>query len=464
LDEGRAKRAGCTMPRSTDTIAALATPVGTAALALLRISGPDTVRLARECAGGDPAPRVARHVDYRDQGGTLLDDVVLTYFAAPRSYTGEDALEISCHGNPYIAQRILEDLFARGCRPAEPGEFTQRAFLNGRLDLSQAEAVMDLIHARGERALAAANAQLRGALGQRLNAAVDVLLGVLARVEAYIDFPEEDLPPEDRGELGATLEKLAADTDRLLATTHYGEMLRDGIRTVIVGAPNVGKSSLLNRLVGRERALVSAEPGTTRDFIEERIMVGPHSLRLIDTAGLNPSPAPLERLGMAKTHERLAEADLTLLVLDASNPAARPTNEVLERIRRSALLVVWNKCDVAGGAMEVPESIVGAPSVRVSALTGLGFESLCACLVERAEDFQRAAGGETIAINSRHAHALGEAREALSGARQKLAAGTAPELLAADLRAALNAYGEIIGKVDNERMLDQLFAAFCIGK
>jgi tRNA modification GTPase len=451
------------MPRTNNTIAALATPAGTAALALLRISGPDTTRLARQLASGELQPRVARHADYRDRAGALVDDVILTFYAAPRSYTGEDALEISCHGNPFIAQRILEDLFARGCRPAEPGEFTQRAFLHGRMDLSQAEAVMDLIHARSERALAAANAQLRGALGQRLNAAVDALLGVLARVEAYIDFPDEDLPPDDRSQVVAVLERLAADTDRLLATSHYGEILREGIRTVIVGAPNVGKSSLLNRLVGRERALVSAEPGTTRDFIEERIMIGPHGVRLIDTAGLNPSPAPLERLGMEKTRERLAEADVTLCVVDAAD-GARPPDDVLSRIRDARVVVVLNKCDLASAAAPLPTWAEGVPVVRVSAKTGVGLESLRARLIEQADDFQNAAGGEAIAINARHAHSLGEARFALNAAREKLADGAAPELLAADLRAALNAFGEIIGKVDNERMLDQLFASFCIGK
>ena len=202
------------MPRPADTIAALATPAGTAALAVLRISGPDTQRLAAEIGGRPPLPRRARHTDYRDRGGGLLDDVVVTYFAGPRSYTGEDALEISCHGNPFIAQRILEDLLARGCRPAEPGEFTQRAFLNGRMDLSQAEAVMDLIRARGERALAAALQQQRGALSQRLNVLIEGLLQVLARIEAYLDFPEEDLPPEDRGAARREIARLLEETLR----------------------------------------------------------------------------------------------------------------------------------------------------------------------------------------------------------------------------------------------------------
>jgi tRNA modification GTPase len=451
------------MPRPHDTIAALATPAGTAALAILRVSGDDAARLAGEILGHAPLPRVASHTDYRDRGGTLLDDVVGIFFNGPQSYTGEDALEISCHGNPFIAQKILEDLFARGCRAAEPGEFTQRAFLNGRMDLSQAEAVMDLIHARSERSLAAAQQQLRGALGRRLAGLVDGLLGVLARVEAYIDFPEEDLPPEDRASVLVELDRLTVETDRLLATGHYGELLRDGIKTVIIGAPNAGKSSLLNRLVGRERALVSAEPGTTRDFIEERIVAGPHGLRLIDTAGLNPTPAGLEKLGIAKTLERAAEADLFLLVLDATEPTPPLPDGLAARMREANTVVVLNKMDLV---RESPAAIAPnpLPSVRVSALTGAGMDDLLGMIVRQADLFQRDIGEDLVAINARHTHALDRARTCLDSARVKLKTDGAIELTASDLRAALEAFGDISGRIDNERILDQLFATFCIGK
>jgi tRNA modification GTPase len=452
------------MLHATDTIAALATPVGTGAIALLRASGSDTPALAAAISGRALPARVATHADYRDLRGTLLDDVLLTFFAGPASYTGEDALEISCHGNPYIAQKILEDLYARGCRPAQPGEFTQRAFLNGRLDLSQAEAVMDLIHARSETALAAANAQLRGALGRKMNELIDALLAILARVEAYVDFPDEDLPPEDRALVAREIERLAAETERLLATSHYGELLRDGIKTVIVGAPNVGKSSLLNRLVGRERALVSPEPGTTRDFIEERVIVGPHCLRIIDTAGLNPSPAPLEKLGMAKTVERLAEADLCLVVFDATRRDERLPPEVAARMHADTTVFVLNKIDLAPEAAPPAATPREVVVVRTSASTGAGIGELVAAITDRADLFQRDVGPDRIAINARHSHALTEAKLGLASARQKLDEAGAPELVASDLRAALAAFGEITGKVDNERMLDHLFAAFCIGK
>lgn len=451
------------MPRPSDTIAALATPLGTSAIAVVRASGPDTAELARAIFGATPPPRVATHADYRDHTGTLVDDVLVTFFQGPRSYTGEDSLEVSCHGNPFIAQKILEDLFARGCRPAEAGEFTQRAFLNGQMDLSQAEAVMDLIHARSERALSAANQQLRGSLGRQMQALIDRLLQVLARIEAYIDFPDEDLPPEDRAIVARELSMLGRETERLLATSHYGELLRDGIKTVIVGAPNVGKSSLLNRLVGRERALVSPEPGTTRDFIEERIIVGPHCLRIIDTAGLNPSPAPLEKLGMDKTLERAAEADLFLLVFDATLPPPALAPEIAARSTPRNTIIVLNKSDLTNNKTH---NIAhdGQTTIAVSALTGSGLDELSIAIARLADSFQIEAGNDDIAINARHAHALGQARQCLAEAQAKVTANGPVELLASDLRGVLTAYGEISGKVDNERMLDALFATFCIGK
>jgi len=451
------------MSPSTETIAALATPVGTAAIALLRISGPDTLAIVQQLVGRVPLPRMATHLDYRDRGGMLLDDVLLTFFAGPRSYTGEDAAEVTCHGSPYIAQKMLEDLYARGCRPAEPGEFTQRAFLHGRMDLSQAEAVMDLIHARGERALAAANEQLRGALGRRMEGLVEALLGILARVEAYIDFPEEDLPPEDVSQLATVMQRLAGDTAALIATRHYGEVLRDGIKTVIVGEPNVGKSSLLNRLVGKDRALVSPEPGTTRDFIEERIMVGPHCLRLIDTAGLNPSPAPLERLGMERTRERLEEADLVIAVADASREYVAFPAEIRDLPVRAIRLNILNKCDLSNSRTPL-SGFNGVAAISVSALTGQGIEHLIAAISAAADSFRIDVGEDLIAVSARHAHALGEALGALGRAREMLLEQGPVELLASELRTVLAAYGEITGKVDNERMLDQLFATFCIGK
>ena len=451
------------MSRHVETIAALATPVGTAAIALVRVSGTEAGRVAREIFGVVPQARRVRHGDYRDRAGVVLDDVVWVFFAGPGSYTGEDTLEISCHGNPYVAQRVLEDLLARGCRAAEPGEFTQRAFLAGKMDLSQAEAVMDLIQARSERALVAANRQLRGALGRQMAVLIDALLLGLARVEAYIDFPDEDLPPEDQAVVSAQVAEVLRGTERLLATSHYGEVLRNGIKTVIIGEPNAGKSSLLNCLVGKDRAIVSPEPGTTRDFIEEVVNIGPHCLRLIDTAGLNPAPGAVEKLGIEKTFEIAGEADLFVVVMAVNSPTLLLDKVLREKIHPENTLVVWNKIDLAPAPV-LAGTWKGLSTIEVSAATGEGLEGLRAKIIALADGLTPALGEDVVAINARHAQALKQARADLASAAEKLAAGEAAELLASDLRGALAALGEISGKVDNERMLDALFANFCIGK
>jgi tRNA modification GTPase len=391
-----------------------------------------------------------------------VDDVLFTFFAGPNSFTGEDTVEISCHGNPFIAQKILSDLLLRGCRPAEAGEFSKRAFLNGRMDLSQAEAVMDLIHARSERALAAANQQLRGALGRQMNSLISQLVNILAMIEAYVDFPEEDLPPEDRQVVQRQLEELLAGTNRLLATNHYGELLREGIKTVILGEPNAGKSSLLNCLVGRDRALVSPEPGTTRDYLEERVSMGPHWLRLIDTAGLNSAPSSLEKRGIDKTFEQAADADLFLWVIDSSRPLPALPPALAARMKPANTIAVFNKTDLPPAKRgELPQAF---PVVHISALQGAGLEALQAAVTKLAESFHVEIGDELIAINARHSHALLEAKGCLVSAGQKLSDNIPSELVASDLRVALEAFGQVSGKIDNERILDQLFASFCIGK
>ena len=447
---------------STDTIAALATPFGTSAIAVVRASGPLVVALTRNIFQEIPPPRLARHADYCNARGQLVDDVLFTYFAAPHSFTGEDSLEISCHGNPFIAQKILEDLFARNCRPAEAGEFSKRAFLNGRMDLSQAEAIMDLIQARSDRALAAANQQLRGSLGRKMDELISLLINVLAKTEAYIDFPDEDLPAEEQEAVLAKLGNLLDGTSQLLATSHYGELLREGVKTIIIGEPNAGKSSLLNRFVGRDRALVSPEPGTTRDYIEERISLGPHWLRLIDTAGLNATPSALEQRGMDKTLEQAAVADLYLWILDSTRPIAVLPAGLLARMTPANTVAVLNKTDLPS----VPRGPLPAsfPVVEISALRGTGIEFLRATVTKLAESFRIEMGDELIAINARHAHALEMAQGCLKSATEKIARNEAIELVASELRCALDSFGQISGKIDNERILDKLFASFCIGK
>ncbi|WP_221031630.1 tRNA uridine-5-carboxymethylaminomethyl(34) synthesis GTPase MnmE [Actomonas aquatica] len=447
-----------------DTIAAPATAPGTAAIAVVRVSGPDCAQLAQAIFRASLRPRQTSHRAYRDTAGSVVDDVLVTYFAGPQSYTGEDVLEISTHGNPLIAQLVLDDLFKRGCRAADAGEFTRRAFLNGRLDLSQAEAVMDLIHARSARAIAAANQQLRGSLGQHLTRLTDELLLGLARVEAYIDFPEEDLPDEDRVIVVDILNSVLRGTQQLLATHRYGDLLREGIKTVILGEPNAGKSSLLNALLGRERALVSDEPGTTRDYLEETVMVGPHCLRLIDTAGLNPTPGTVEALGIQKTYERIEEADLALLVLDANHPAPPLSAEVAHRLNPNTTLVVLNKVDLLQGQPPVAEAPDELPALPLSTRTREGLTTLEQRITEIADRFRPGDAGDQIAINARHADALRRATDCLETALANLRSSGPTELLASDLRGVVDAFGEIGGRIDNEAMLDRLFATFCIGK
>jgi tRNA modification GTPase len=436
-------------------------------LALIRVSGPLCRELAASIFARSSPPLPERrpgHATYRALDGRSLDDLVWTFFPGPGTATGEDTLEVTPHGNPLIVQLILADLFARGCRAAEPGEFTRRAFLSGRIELTQAEAVMDLIHARSERALVAAQRQLAGGLGRHLDGLIQQLLSTLAQIEAYIDFPDEDLPPENRQAVGRTLSDVLRGTSRLLATHRYGDLLREGLKTVLLGAPNAGKSSLLNALVGRDRALVSPEPGTTRDFIEEPLQVGPHLLRLIDTAGLNASPGALEALGMAKTLERLAEADLVLWIADATQILPTLPADAKALLRPDNTLLVLNKVDLLPDPPPVASLL---PQVYVSALAGSGLDELRDSIVARADSLAPSlAAEEQIAVNARHADALRRAelglRAALTGLR---AAPPQPiELVSADLRGALDALGEIAGRIDNERMLDALFASFCIGK
>ncbi len=450
------------MSFSGDTIAALATPVGTSAIAVVRASGPQTADLVRAIFGTTPPPRLAQHAAYRDRNGALVDDVLFTFFAGPNSFTGEDTVEISCHGNPFIAQKILGDLFARGGRAAEAGEFSKRAFLNGRMDLSQTEAVMDLIHARSERALAAANLQLRGALGRQMESLISQLVNVLAKIEAYIDFPDEDLPLEGRQAVQDQIAQLLIGTSRLLATNQYGELLREGIKTVILGEPNAGKSSLLNRLVGRDRALVSPEPGTTRDYLEDRVVLGGHWLRLIDTAGLNQAASLLEKRGVDKTFEQAAGADLFLWVIDSTGPLPLLPPSLAARMTPRNTVAVFNKIDLPAAPRF--DRLQAFPFVNISALQGVGLEALQAAVIKLAESFHVETGDELVAINARHAHALEQAKACLVTAGQKIASGESSELVASDLRVALDAFGQISGKIDNEKILDQLFAQFCIGK
>ena len=440
----------------TDTIAAVATAPGAAALAVIRVSGPQAAQVVQQACGrdGDFEPRRATLVRVRDAGARVLDECVATVFTAPHSFTGENAAELCCHGGMLVTRRVLERLLECGARPAEPGEFTRRAFENGRLDLTQAEAVMDVISAGSELALRAAQNQLQGAIGARVQAAADKLIGIAAHVEAYIDFPEEDIAPDTTAGLVRGLDDISEQLRQLLATADEGRILREGVRTAIIGAPNVGKSSLLNMLLGYDRAIVSPTAGTTRDTIEESVAVGGLRLRLIDTAGLHESADALERAGMERSRRAQAEADLIMEVHDTSQP--RPQTAPVSSTAKTITLL--NKSDLPEHA-----DWHGAEGLRISCTTGQGRAEL----EQAIESLFLQDSGERdslAAINTRHRYALQQALDAIARARASLEAAESPELTDVDLREALDALGGITGRIDTEDILSRVFSTFCLGK
>ncbi len=453
----------------TDTIAAVATPFGEGAIALLRVSGPAALDIADQVCRvgrrGKPSALVPKRLARAKLLTThqeVLDEILLSIHRAPASYTGEDLVEITCHGGVLVTRRALDTLLAAGARAAGPGEFTQRAFLNGKMDLTQAEAVMDLITAQTDLALRAAGEQLAGRLGERVGALREDLLSLVAHVEAFIDFPDEDIDPDTGAALLARLAQVQARLDALLATAGQGRILREGVRTVIFGEPNVGKSSLLNALLGQDRAIVSATPGTTRDTIEEFVNVRGLPLRLIDTAGLRDTADPLEAAGIARTRHTLASADLALHVYDASAP---PPPEVPGPAAAvgAAMIAVLNKADL--GVHPGWTSIGPDPDwVHTSCVREDGTHALAERIYERVTRGQAAWSPSSAAINARHQDCLRRARQAVATAAAVLAAGRSPEFVALDLRQALDAVGEVVGGVDTEDILGRIFSTFCIGK
>jgi tRNA modification GTPase len=381
----------------------------------------------------------------------VLDEVLLTVFRAPRSYTGEDVVEISGHGGVVVAQSVLAAVFAAGARPAAPGELTQRSFLNGKMDLTQAEAVMDLINARGEAAARAAAGQLEGRLGRVVERLREELLTAVAHLEAFIDFPEEGIDPESGQALLKRVDDLSSAVGRLLSTADEGRMLREGVRLVIHGEPNAGKSSLLNLLVGYDRAMVSDIPGTTRDTIEENLTLRGIPFRVVDTAGLRESEDPLEIEGMRRTRSHLEQADVLVRVVDAA--AERGD---LQPVGREVL--VLNKIDLC------PERTTGAGAIAMCCLDGRGLESLVEAVIARTDLASLGRFEETVAVNARHQQCLRTAADYLAEARRSLERGDAPELTALELRSALAAVGEITGAIDTEEVLGKIFSTFCIGK
>ena len=449
-----------------ETIVAPATPAGTAALALVRIDGPEAAGWVTSALGRSAPPEARRPTlgVWRDLAGNPLDQVVATVWERGASATGNAGAEICCHGNPRIVQALVEDCLARGARMAEPGEFTRRAFLNGRLDLTQAEAVADLIHADSERALEAARRQLGGELGRTVAGWTDRALAVLAELEAHIDFPEEDLPPEAPDGPRRRLLGLAGELEETAATERHAAALRDGIRLAVVGAPNAGKSSLLNALCGRERALVSPEAGTTRDFLEAEVTGWPLRVTAVDTAGLREEGGSLERAGMERALDQAERADFIICVVDRAAPPPALPRRLLDLLRAGRAAVVANKSDLAPHPA-LPGFLPTLPRVECHLLSPEGAKAARSAIAGLLEKADLTPAGDGMVVGARHAAALRAASGALRAAARHLEKGGAEsELAATQVRAGLDSLGEIVGRVDNERMLDKLFASFCIGK
>jgi tRNA modification GTPase len=444
----------------SDTIAAISTPPGEGAIALVRVSGANAVQIADKIFRGKEEPsRFASHVQHLGEivgaENQLIDQVVLSIHRVPASYTGEDLVEISCHGGTLVSAKVLEACLRAGARAARPGEFTERAFLNGKMDLTQAEAVIDLIRARTDLALRSATEQLEGRLGDQIRTIRDELIPLLAHINASIDFPEEGIAPDEGETLCARLDCILEEIAALLATANQGRVLREGVRVVIYGATNAGKSSLLNRLLGYDRVIVSDTHGTTRDTIEETVNLDGVPIRLLDTAGLRASESELESEGIARTEKSLQLADLRLHIADRNAPKPAHFNG---RADDANEIVVLNKSDL-------PEDSdwKNLPALRISCVTGEGVPQLQTEILARIRQ-QNLRPESAVAINTRHRDCLRRALESCDRARAALVQGISPEYVAIDLDQGLRAVGEVIGVVDVEQILDSVFSQFCIGK
>jgi tRNA modification GTPase len=459
-----------------DTIAAVATPLGEGGLAVIRISGPKALAVADRCFV--PAGRLSNqpsaaathtiHFGHITTNGQRVDEVLLALMRAPRTFTREDVVEITCHGGLLPARMVLEAVLHSGARLAEPGEFTRRAFLNGRIDLAQAEAVADVIHSRTELALRAASEQLAGKLSQRINALREQMLKILAHIEAHIDFPDEDIAPDTRDQIIARLRSGIDFIDVLLGTAKEGQILRRGIRAAIIGRPNAGKSSLLNQLLGHDRAIVSAIPGTTRDTIEETANIRGLPVIFIDTAGLREGSDEIELEGIRRSRQSLQRAEFILHVLDASEPLTEADKNYLAEFAEKARILVLNKIDLPRrlnlASSPLERLADSSPLVEVSCVTAEGVEALKDTIKRLAWSGEIKAEMLEVMINARHQDALQRGRISALRTIEALRGGITLELAAMDLRIAVNAIGEIVGQTTTEDLLDMIFSQFCIGK
>jgi len=454
-----------------DTIAAIATPLGTGGIGIIRISGPRSLEIATRLFRPHQAvsPLKSHHLYHGvivdPEEGHTIDEVLLSYMAKPRSYTREDVVEINCHGGLVPLKEILSSMLKGGARLAEPGEFTRRAFLNGRLDLAQAEAVIDLIESKSSLAVRNASSQLQGVLSQEIGTLKEGLMEILSLLEASIDFPEEELESFSPQQLIPGIDGLISRIEKLVDTYAEGRLFKEGVSAVIAGKPNVGKSSLFNALLGEERTIVTALPGTTRDFVEEVITLSGIPLKITDTAGLRDSSDSIEEEGVRRTRNKMDQADLIVLVIDGSVESDNlEIPPVLSNGRK--VVVACNKADLPQRvSLERMKGLFPAsPVVATSALYKRGLGELKSALASLLISNPHAQPTSVVLSNLRHKQSLEKTADCLKQARKGLEGETPPEFISTDIQSALHHLGEITGQTSTEELLDRIFSRFCIGK
>jgi len=455
-----------------DTIAAIATPHGESGIGIVRISGPLSEKVAtRLFRSKKRLSRLKSHHLYYGEiidadNGKSIDEVLLTLMRKPKTYTREDVLEINCHGGYLVLRRVLEVVLGQGVRLAEPGEFTKRAFLNGRIDLSQAEAVVDIIRAKTAKSLKIANQQLKGDLSREIEGLRERVVGSLASVEALIDFPDEKIDV-DEDVIREVLEEAQRKVGELIASYEEGKIYRDGVSVGIVGKTNVGKSSLLNVLLRENRAIVTPIPGTTRDVIEEAVNIQEIPIRLVDTAGIRRASNAIEREGVRLAKGKVAEADMVILVIDGSRSLDKYDWEIIDEVREKNTVIAVNKMDlpIKTSPEQVQALLPNTRAMKISALRNWGIDALKESIYCRlTEDGVGREAGEVVVANARHKRALEESLESLRRAKEGIQGGIPIELIALELRSCLDHLGEIGGETTTEEVLERIFNQFCIGK